>query len=213
VDKKKGQNSFSFYDERKALYQSFYQCCIFSKGRIAVLDDSKAFVLFYLSAENKEQFSFLINDFHKRLKKQYENQNFLIGYLQNMGALENIASAVRKCERSIECGQIFSPNKQLWSYSDLGAFAWFEIPQRELENMLASYNLHIEDEKDREVLTTLKVYLNSNMNYSETADKLYLHINTVRKRIEKIVNQMTIDLNDPIERMKLTVLLAFYKPL
>ena len=37
-----------------------------------------------------------------------------------------------------------------------------------------------------ELLKTLKIYLENNMNYSVTAEKMYVHINTIRKRIDKV---------------------------
>lgn len=44
----------------------------------------------------------------------------------------------------------------------------------------------MEEEKNIELLKTLKIYLENNMNYSVTAEKMYVHINTIRKRIDKV---------------------------
>ena len=48
------------------------------------------------------------------------------------------------------------------------------------------------------------------MNYSHTAKNLYIHINTVRKRIEQINDKIQIDLDDPLNRLKLEVLLKLF---
>ena len=45
------------------------------------------------------------------------------------------------------------------------------------------------------------------MNYSITAKKTYLHINTVRNRIKCIENLIDLDLEDPITRLKISILL------
>ena len=47
------------------------------------------------------------------------------------------------------------------------------------------------------------------MNYSSTADKLYVHINTIRKRIDKINNLLDVDWDNSVERMKNLILLQF----
>jgi purine catabolism regulator len=49
------------------------------------------------------------------------------------------------------------------------------------------------------------------MNYSLTAKKLFLHINTVRKRLEEINNLINIDLDNPINRLKVEIILKLVK--
>ena len=51
----------------------------------------------------------------------------------------------------------------------------------------------MEEEKNIELLKTLKIYLENNMNYSVTAEKMYVHINTIRKRIDKVNDLVKID--------------------
>lgn len=63
-----------------------------------------------------------------------------------------------------------------------------------------------QDEHD-ELVQTLKMYLRCKMNYSLTAKQMYIHINTVRKRIEQINDLLGIDLDDPISRLKLELFL------
>lgn len=45
------------------------------------------------------------------------------------------------------------------------------------------------------------------MNFSTTAKKLYLHINTVRNRIKHIEDLIDLELEDPITKLKLIILL------
>lgn len=45
------------------------------------------------------------------------------------------------------------------------------------------------------------------MNYSLTAKTLFMHINTVRKRIEEINDLINFDIEDPVNRLKLEILL------
>lgn len=91
----------------------------------------------------------------------------------------------------------------------LGPLTWLDIPEEELQKLLNSYYELMEDEKNIELLRTLKVYLENNMNYSITAEKTYAHINTIRKRIEKINSLIPVDWQNPVSRMKIELLLQF----
>lgn len=97
----------------------------------------------------------------------------------------------------------------IWDYEMLGPYAWIDIEEDELEAMLGRYRLLLQDEKNRELLKTLKVYLENNMNFSITAEKMYVHINTIRKRIDKIKELPGVSLDNRIARLKLAMLLQF----
>ena len=47
------------------------------------------------------------------------------------------------------------------------------------------------------------------MNYSLTAERLYVNINTVRRRIEKINELISIDWDNYMERIKIGLLVQF----
>ena len=64
------------------------------------------------------------------------------------------------------------------------------------------------DAKQKEYTTTLRVYLENNRSVSRTAAALYLHRNTVAYRITRILDLLTIDLDDP--NQFLAVYLACY---
>ena len=91
----------------------------------------------------------------------------------------------------------------------LGPLTWIEIPENELKEMLRKYREWMEEEKNIELLKTLKIYLENNMNYSVTAEKMYVHINTIRKRIDKVNDLVKIDWEDHVDRLKMEILLQF----
>lgn len=92
----------------------------------------------------------------------------------------------------------------------LGPLTWIEIPENELKEMLRKYREMMEEEKNIELLKTLKIYLENNMNYSVTAEKMYVHINTIRKRIDKVNDLVKIDWEDHVDRLKMEILLQFW---
>ena len=123
--------------------------------------------------------------------------------------LAKLKQSVQKCKKALEMGKIIFPDNFVWEYEKLGPLAWLQIPEEELDQMLSKYRNLLNDEKNIELLRTLKVYLENNMNYSVTAEHMYVHINTIRKRIAKIEYLLDIDWENPIARMNTELLLNF----
>ena len=85
-----------------------------------------------------------------------------------------------------------------------------DIQEDEIEIMLKDLKELFDHDENKELIETLKAYLDCKMNYSHTAKKLYIHINTVRKRIEHINDRIHLDLEDPLNRLKLEILLKMF---
>lgn len=86
-------------------------------------------------------------------------------------------------------------------------FAWLDIQPEEFDLMTKNIKALLAHESGEELLETLKVYLSCKMNYSLAAKQLYIHINTVRKRMELINELISLDLEEPTNRLKLELLL------
>ncbi|MFR9098212.1 MAG: PucR family transcriptional regulator [Blautia coccoides] len=114
-------------------------------------------------------------------------------------------------QKTDKYGPVLMPDDFIWDYDSLGPLTWLQIPEKELEDLLGTYRLLLKDEKNAELLRTLKVYLENNMNYSLTAEKLYVHINTIRNRIDKVNQLLGIDWDSPLNRMKCEILLQYLK--
>ena len=117
---------------------------------------------------------------------------------------------ILRCEKNNHNGKLLFPDKNYLLYSDLGAFAWMDIQEDEIEIMLKDLKVLFDQDENKELIETLKAYLDCKMNYSHTAKKLYIHINTVRKRIEQINDRIQLDLEDPLNRLKLEILLKLF---
>ncbi|WP_406243270.1 PucR family transcriptional regulator [Tissierella carlieri] len=80
---------------------------------------------------------------------------------------------------------------------------------------MSIYNEYIKpltlEEDGQELIITLKSFLECNQNYSLTAEKLFVHNNTVRYRINKIKNLIDMDSEDSVERLKIEIVLKFLK--
>jgi len=79
---------------------------------------------------------------------------------------------------------------------------WAEIDGvRSVVNEILAPLLGQPPARARESLTTLRTYLECGRNVSAAADALHLHRNTVRYRMDRIRDQLSIDLDDPDERL------------
>jgi len=115
-----------------------------------------------------------------------------------------------RAEQAIKIGKLLYPRDEIWTYSQLGAFGWMDIKDDEINLLLRNINLLMESEEQKELVKTLKAYIECKMNFSLTAQKLFVHINTVRKRIEEITGIMALDLDDPLNRLKVEILLELF---
>ena len=131
------------------------------------------------------------------------------GLFRSGRPLSEIRLSIEKCRKALSLGKRLLETGNFWDYESLGALAWLQVPEDELKDQLKIYRDLMQDEKNIEILKTLKVYLANNMNYSVTAEKLYVHINTVRKRIDRVNDLLPIDWDSRISRLNAELLLQF----
>lgn len=153
-----------------------------------------------------------INKFNSLLIKDIPDVNLNFGISDIKALLTDTCKSYKRALKALEMGHILYGDLYYITYSELGPLAWIDIKSDEINIMKnVIKNLLFKDNK-KELIETLDAYLESNMNYSLTAKKLFIHINTVRKRIEYIKDLIDIDLEDPISRLKLEILLkVIYK--
>lgn len=181
------------------------------KGRIAPVSEKGYLILIPINEnisieENQKQIKRSINKFNNYLKSEIKGFNLNVGISDIPTPIEEIYISYTRANKALEMGYILYKNLYYITYSELGPLAWMDIKLDEINIMKRSIkNLLIED--NRELLETLSGYLESNMNYSVTAKKLYIHINTVRNRIKHIEELIDLDLEDPITKLKLIILL------
>ncbi len=210
---KKESHLVSYKDELKeAINSSISHMDV----RMAMVDDNSC--IFLLPADNriskKENLELVEKSakiFKRRLESKIENIKMVFGISDNESTIYEIKRNYIRCEQTIKIGQILYPDEEYLRYSDLGVFAWMDIKEDELEIMSKDINVLIQNPDHKELLETLKVYLECKMNYSLTAKQLFVHINTVRKRIEEINDLINFDLENPMNRLKLEILLKLIK--
>lgn len=209
---KQQNENISMFEERGEIRKAMSRFFEIEGFRVAMIERDALLVLIPVNTQRQEQL--ILSTIDKEMIKLKDRLELKIpgsSYIFGMSDIpENIFKVQRnysRCEQAIRMGKILYPNEPKIKYSQLGPFAWMNIEEEELEYFRGKLNLLINKDATEELIQTLKIYLQYNMNYSQTAKSMFLHINTVRKRIDQIVNIMAIDLNNPIERLNLEILL------
>ena len=181
-------------------------------AKLAFLDENTGIVLTELSdsvSYSQKDMEGMISDFEQKIVETFPKMELEFAVLREGKKMSELKSSVETCGKVMKMGKKLCPKKKIWDYEMIGPFAWLQIPEKELEQMLSEYLDMMKDEKNVELLRTLKVYLENNMNFSVTAEKMYVHINTIRKRIDKLDRMLQIDWDSYISRLKIEILLQF----
>ena len=187
-------------------------CGMENRGRMAFLSANEGVILLRCKGGDPQEKSLLISpleEFQRRLSRKYEGLCWRIGFCYEPRRLTEIRSCVDKGRKVLKVGSVAMPDSLLLDYEKLGILTWLDVPDEELQKLLEDFHTLMQAEKNRELLTTLRVYLENNMNYSLTAEKLFVNINTIRRRIEKINELVSIDWENYYTRTKIGLMLQF----
>lgn len=196
--------------ERRTFINALRKSSVGKDSRLAFLDQNDAIILLETEEEYKRSaIDAVIAEYEANLAKSCKDAVLEFGVCREAKTLLDIKQSVQKCHKAIEMGKILYPDEKIWYYDKLGILAWIQVPPDALQDMLKKYLDLLKDSKNAELLRTLKIYLENNMNYSVTAEKMYLNINTVRKRIDKINSMLNIDWNNHVQRLEVELLLQF----
>lgn len=113
---------------------------------------------------------------------------------------KNFLSLKEEYEHALTALKLFS-NEIICDYENLGVYKLFsEIKNKQIlesfcNEILGKLDI-LGNEKKKDYLNTLKLYLESSGKVQKTAEENFTHRNTVNYRIRKIVDILGVDLND-----------------
>ena len=196
--------------EREHFINAMRKSGMGKEGRLAFLDENEGAILIEVNdSMDSKRIAAMIKDYQKSLEKECEEMRLEFGVCRKTTSLAEIRQTIQRCQKVVRMGKILYPDENIWYYEDFGLLAWIQVPEDALEEMLCKYKELLKEPKNAELLKTLKVYLENNMNYSTTAEKLYLNINTIRKRIDKINSLISLDWENHVQRLEMELLLQF----
>ena len=206
-------SSYDIRNKRNEMLELFHQCSMSRQGQMAFLSKEEGLILLNpcnLKSLDKACLRDLISEYQEKLKRKFEGINWDFSLCCDQKSLSNIKSSVEKCRKVVKIGRVAEPEESIHDYDELGILTWLDIPDEDLKLMLEKFHILTEAGKSRELLITLKIYLENNMNYSLTAEKLFVNVNTIRRRIEKVNELFDIDWDNYFERTKIGLMLQFF---
>ncbi len=208
----------SLSDHKDIINRTIKTAFQYENIRIAFVTENSVMIVYQVndSSNNPNNVSVLKNyvmDLKIKLEDKLQNPNLRFGIYDTQDLIYNLRRNYKRCIQAINMGRLVYYNQSIVTYSELGPLAWINIDDVELQAMMNSIKEVLDDSESEELLDTLKYYLDYRMNYSLTSKHMYVHINTVRKRIEKVRELLGIDLEDPVNRLKLELFLMVSKKL
>lgn len=179
--------------------------CDRNKLRYFLVNNDEGIILFLDS-----DLVFANNSIIHQLKALLNYWHVSIGIGNGYCGIKGIKKSFREAKLALEVGKYLFGSGQVIYYHDLGVYSLLlkntdivELKDfvHEMLGPLEVYDLN----KKGELLKTLKTFLETNCNVKETAEKLYMHYNTVLYRVNKIRELIGVDFNNPDQVLNLQV--------
>ncbi len=205
-------DTYDIRSRRSEMIELFHQCALDRVGRLAFLSREEGILVLEpqkMSFEQLRSLPALIEEYRLKLSRKFEGVIWTFSFSREEKELSCLAECVAKCRKIMRIGRLSNPDDRILDYDRIGILTWLDIPDSELDSLLAPLCELRREGKNKDLLQTLRVYLECNMNYSLTAEKLFVNINTIRRRIEKINELIDIDWDNYMERIKIGLLVQF----
>lgn len=166
-------------------------------GDILVLPDTGAWRYILLLQEHGKNLDKRLGEIHERIKKVF-HEELIFSYGSNAFEIKEIGTSYRRAAeglREVPEGSFIHAYRVKNIMELIQSISKSQI-EEVCENVLKSL-ARPEDEMTQELKKTLRVYLDCHCSIMETANRLFLHRNTVRYRIKKCEEILDHELSDP----------------
>lgn len=133
---------------------------------------------------------------------------FFVGTSINHQGIEKLSQAYVQAKKVIDLSERQEWKNVLINYGELGVYQLLlaidnKNAMRQYSDAMIGKLEKLDQDNGADYLEFLKVYLSCNCNINETADKLFIHRNTVVYKIKKINELLDCDLSEIEVRLKL----------
>ncbi|MFD1037523.1 helix-turn-helix domain-containing protein [Virgibacillus byunsanensis] len=194
-------NELTEFKEIHATKQSFsrllYNYLSMFQYRSLVYEDSMEYSILFLI--NKKVYE---EEIHRSVYVMLEEikKRSKLSILAGMGRcfieMSEINSSINDSNKCVEFMKMIDVEHDFMSYKELGAYRLLlNIEPKELDNFLEIKLQTVLDydlKQKADLVNTLELYLYFNQNIRKTAEKMYLHENTIKYRINKVKKIMGI---------------------
>lgn len=140
--------------------------------------------------------------------------NGKIAYGTIVTELKDVSKSYKEAKMALDVGKIFYADKDVVAYNTLGIGRLiYQLPINLCKMFIEEiFGESIPDELDEETLNTINMFLENNLNVSETARQLYVHRNTLLYRLEKLQKATNLDIRifDDALTLKIALMVVNY---
>ncbi|NSB32960.1 PucR family transcriptional regulator [Clostridium saccharoperbutylacetonicum] len=186
--------------------------------KVPIIDKDDAVIFFIRSEENcMNRLDKALKEIQEIIKKRMDNLSVSVGIGNSYKDLKMMKQSLNEAELAIDSAKCQGLDDTITKYKDIGIYGLlFSINNRTvLENYFTEILGPIinSENKDNNLIEILETYLNENCNITVTAEKLFLHRNTLKYKIKKIEELLNCDLHNFNECTKVKIALYVSKVL
>lgn len=156
---------------------------------------------YFMVCSSIEKMDRIAESIRKEIYERMEGITVSIGLGDECSDLKNFKCVILEAIKALKLSKIFRKKNCVIKYKSLGIFRlFFDIETQDEMKKLFNENLLklkvYDDENSSVLVETLIAYLKENRNLGKTAEKLYIHRNTIKYRIKRIEEILNCDLKD-----------------
>lgn len=155
---------------------------------------------FKIPPKDSEEIDGFYGNILLELKKFFKNHSFNIGVSKICNNLKYLNYAYEEAEFSLKIGKKLNYDRNVFYYNDYIIYhLLYEIGDH--PTLLKIYRNTVERlidydfKNNSELLYTTKVYIDNDFNINQASEKLFIHRNTLYKRIDRINSILDFDIN------------------
>lgn len=170
---------------------------IYKNSIIVIFNNKKSYEKFYESSEYE---SFI---------KAINNYTLKVGVSKLFNTFENMKNAYDQCEKALILGELLHKNKNsIYYFDDYVIFNMILsfLEKEDLNNLLDAKLKNLILSNNQDLYYTLSTYINCDRDAKLTSEKLNIHYNTLKYRLNKIENLFSMNLSneDYLAKLKLS---------
>ncbi|WP_066255356.1 PucR family transcriptional regulator [Neobacillus drentensis] len=165
--------------------------------------------------ELKERMLVLANRIHKEIEHSLDTIECQIGLGRHYPSNMQLFRSFYEAKVALELGKYESRHRSVRHFEDIGIARLLSNVHNDLLHEYFEATLGelivLDEENDDFYMVTLEAFYNHNGDINQTAEQLYIHPNTLRKRLKKLESILNVDFNQMEDMLKIFVALKIRK--
>lgn len=137
----------------------------------------------------------------------------IVGIGRTRNTLDELRESYTEARRAVEVGRVFHPDKSIYVFNRLilERFLADQSPETRAYYHGLLFNRKTARLFNEEMLYTIEMFFNKDLNLSDTSRQLYIHRNTLVYRLDKVQRQTGLDLRSFSDAVTFKILMELKK--